>query len=50
MVEKMRGQCGSVIQDKCKTLIGECGGRARRIDGEMAEVARHMTVMKWMMA
>lgn len=49
MVEEMREQGSSVIRDKCEALIGEFARRARRIDGEMAEITRHMRVMKWML-
>ncbi|MCF3948328.1 hypothetical protein [Acidiphilium iwatense] len=50
MVEEMREQGGSVIRDKCEALIGGFARRARRIDGDMGEITRHMTAIKWMMA
>ena len=49
MAEEMRQRGGSGIPDKCELLIGEFARRARRIDGEMAEITRHMRVMKWML-
>ena len=42
MAEEMRQRGGSGIPDKCEVLIGEFARRARRIDGEMAEITRHM--------